>query len=1110
MSRKFPSHIEGLLKYVSRPEEKANEDLALAYFRKLYPDTFTRQSEAKRSDGYVPSHFVLELKGKTNDWLCGLFQGLAYKRELDFSLIVVAAKQILAVWQVNDLPEKAIQEVLSSKKAASTLGKDLARKYSTEKRSLYKKAIWKGGDELFGDLFSSQSDIVLTKLKSFEDTLRKSKKVRQKITPRNFITILKQMPQFFDPAQPIKAVRAFYSMVFGWNETSVLQISQRVDDQATLGGEKIENLIPSKRLLFKEFVENHAVQLGEGENNDDFFAHYDEALDAVDKNFRIGHGIFFTDLDLSKFVMWLVKQHLPDLGRNYLVIDPACGSGNLVTNWRSPLELRHKVVSEIEPELLFSVEQRMKGDSWHDGKFTVVPKVSENKGLNFLDKSAEDYLDILKKYLTEKGHKPDKPLAFLCNPPYRSDDDQTAKAIKYPIHSSIIALTDRDASSERYCCFLAQMKLICDAAKESGLPGDSVLLIFTKAAWLTKRPVFQKIRRKILESFEDIEGVIVNGKEFFDVKGKFPVAFTIWRYCGNKKKLDSERVVHVHDLTWLAKEQLNRIDWSNLEKVEKFCSEILLDRRAIKIPFGLDRKNIKVWSGETRYDFQREKRKDEKTDSHFRCGLPEGDPRHARKKTLGEANGSFIGFMDDLTPCRINKNPSGCPWFRLNNQFMDSRKTRCFSGPPDKYAYSAKDSETAKKLFIWFALGRTFATFNYPLWADALELWPINIPATLFNYVLKIVFSIGLAENECIETLFPADNPVKGAPEIMIFNPMAPTNPESFWSRHMDQLFSESKSTPDQLVRSVKNLYVVWRNIFHGRPEIIAPFKRPYFVNEGALKITSGIVQIKDYANEMDNRPLLEAYQNVQHLLKKTKEEFYTLLLKEEGLNYFGQPDEKPAPLFTPATKFEVILEKRLAVAGLIIYSLSNDPNFGRTKFAKLFYLADATQNIDLQTDYYREAAGPLDARALYNSKMGIEALGMQYDYFQVKKTSGRRVKYLPGEHLSDLVNRAASLLKEKVPEIHRITEICRKLDTDQCEIVATLYACWNDLLIEEKGAEDQDIVREFLQNWHHKKRRFLKDRLLKALGWMRRHNLIPNGRGKHTTLKQAVEDDAF
>lgn len=38
------------------------------------------------------------------------------------------------------------------------------------------------------------------------------------------------------------------------------------------------------------------------------------------------------------------------------------------------------------------------------------------------------YLDILRKYLKEKGQTPDKPLAFLCNPPYRSDDDQAAAA----------------------------------------------------------------------------------------------------------------------------------------------------------------------------------------------------------------------------------------------------------------------------------------------------------------------------------------------------------------------------------------------------------------------------------------------------------------------------------------------------------------------------------------------------------------------------------------------------------------------------------------------------------------------------------------------------------
>ncbi|MDL1870702.1 hypothetical protein FBR05_00690 [Deltaproteobacteria bacterium PRO3] len=1110
MSRKFPSHIEGLLKYVSRPEEKANEDLALAYFRKLYPDTFTRQSEAKRSDGYVPSHFVLELKGKTNDWLCGLFQGLAYKRELDFSLIVVAAKQFLAVWQVNDLPEEAIQEVLSSKKAASTLGKDLARKYSTEKKSLYKKAIWTGGDELFGDLFSSQSDIVFTKLKSFEDTLRKAKKVRQKITPRNFITILKQMPQFFDPAQPIKAVRAFYSMVFGWNETSVLQISQRVDDQATLGGEKIENLISSKRLLFKEFVENHAVQLGEGENNDDFFAHYDEALDAVDKNFRIGHGIFFTDLDLSKFVMWLVKQHLPDLGKNYLVIDPACGSGNLVTNWRSPLELRHKVVSEIEPELLFSVEQRMKGDAWHNGKFTVVPKVNENKGLNFLDKSADDYLEILKRYLIEKGHKPNKPLAFLCNPPYRSDDDQTAEAIKYNIHPSIVELTGNDASSERYCCFLAQMKQICKIAEESGLPGDSLLLVFTKAAWMTKRPIFQKLRGEVLASFKDIDGILINGKEFFDVKGKFPVAFTIWAYNTNREMLDPERNISLIDLTWVKKDQLANLSWTDIKALDDQCKTILSNPRSIRVGLGIERQTIREWVEQKMTDFKRDRRRNE-VGLTIVGGLPLGDPRMENKKAYGDSLGGKIGFMDDLTPCRINKESFNVPHFHLDVRFMRVRAYRCFSGHADNRSFAANSMEEAKKLFLWFSLGKTFAHCSYPLWVDALEIWTPIIPQRFSNEVLKYSFAIGFSENECVETIFPANNPVNGAPEIIVSNPMAPTSPESFWSKNMAQVFSESKSTPDKLVQSVENLYSVWKNNFHGRPEIIAPFKRPYFITKGALRVTAGIVQIKDYANETDDKALLGVYEDVQKLLKQTKEEFYNLLLDKNGLNYFGmQQPKKIVSLFTPSTKFEKILEKRLVVAGLIINSLSNDPNFGRTKFAKLFYLADATQNIDLRTDYYREAAGPLDARALYNSKMGIEALGMSYDYFQVKQTSGRRVKYLPGDHLPDLVERAKSLLNEKVPEINRITEICRKLDTDQCEIVATLYACWNDLLIEEKRAEDQDIIREFLQNWHHKKRRFPKDRLLKALGWMRRHNLIPNGRGKHTTAKQAVEDDAF
>lgn len=61
---------------------------AHAYFQKAFGSAF--KVDEGRSDGYVPGHFVLELKGDPADWNAALFQGLAYHRTLDFALIIVA------------------------------------------------------------------------------------------------------------------------------------------------------------------------------------------------------------------------------------------------------------------------------------------------------------------------------------------------------------------------------------------------------------------------------------------------------------------------------------------------------------------------------------------------------------------------------------------------------------------------------------------------------------------------------------------------------------------------------------------------------------------------------------------------------------------------------------------------------------------------------------------------------------------------------------------------------------------------------------------------------------------------------------------------------------
>ncbi len=650
--------------------------------------------------------------------------------------------------------------------------------------------------------------------------------------------------------------------------------------------------MPSKRRQFKDYVENRYLYLAADENRDDFFARYDEALDAVDKDFRRKHGIFFTDLDLSKFVLWLVKQHIPNLGKNYLVIDPACGSGNLVTNWKSPLELRHKVVSEIEPELLFAVDRRMQGDQWHDGKFTVVPKVSENKGLNFLDCSAEEYLEVLRTYLAEKGQKPDRPLAFLCNPPYKDDDNNLVYEQKgkerngkgYKVHDSVMNLTGTDAGDERYCCFLAQMKLICDAARSNGLPDNSLLLIFTKSAWLTRRAIFSDIRAHMLEAFDDVTGILVKGDEFFDVKGSWPVTFSLWRYKAKGERLVKDRSVPLYDLTWVRKKQLCEIPWDRPEEMEQACQQILSQSEQVEV--GIARTSIREWSGQKMLDFKRDRRKSEQNQKVV-GGLPLGDPRQSNKKAYGAVDGTFIGFMDELTPCRVKISTPDRPWFRLNPQFMDVKRNRCLSGPPTHFGFCAEDLEIAKKLFFWYALARTFLQDQYPMWIDADDMWEPTIPEKLEKIVFQTAFAISYAENECVQTRFPANNPVQGLPELVVNNPMTPLV-DTFWAKTMRPYCDDNPSeVVASLVAAVDKLYSDWKKLFKGQTELPLS-KRPYMLDDQGPRLGAGIPQIRAYAEEADNKTLLADWSVVAGLLSSAKTEFHGLVSSTSGLNYFG------------------------------------------------------------------------------------------------------------------------------------------------------------------------------------------------------------------------------
>ncbi len=285
---------------------------------------------------------------------------------------------------------------------------------------------------------------------------------------------------------------------------------------------------------------------------------------------------------------------------------------------------------------------------------------------------------------------------------------------------------------------------------------------------------------------------------------------------------------------------------------------------------------------------------------------------------------------------------------------------------------------------------------------------------------------------------------------------------------------------------------------FVHRREIPIGYNPPYFVDERGLTRHAGLVQIRDYARDQRDEQLLAALADAQTMLKAAKAEFHDVVAAPSGLNYFGRLPQSSRIEIPTSTNFQKVLARRVALAGLLVSELHGDPHFGRTKLAKLFYLADRKAGLHLQTDYAREAAGPLDQRALYNERFGIEAVAARHQVFRSEQ-KGRMVRYQRVADASAIDLFAREQLGEKADQVIGIVDACRNLSTDQAEIIATLHACWNDLILRQEPVTDDAVIAEFHGHWHPQKTRFSRTRLRKAIEWMRVHDLVPTGSGSPT-----------
>lgn len=175
-----------------------------------------------------------------------------------------------------------------------------------------------------------------------------------------------------------------------------------------------------------------------------------------------------------------------------------------------------------------------------------------------------------------------------------------------------------------------------------------------------------------------------------------------------------------------------------------------------------------------------------------------------------------------------------------------------------------------------------------------------------------------------------------------------------------------------------------------------------------------------------------------------------------------------------------------------------HERTLGLVKAEKIAHIVESKLGIDLGREPKRLAAGPADfphlKKVVHRAEHGFFAFRTE------ERTGGQGATFVAMNGLSKALRSFGEAFGEQAAQLDRIIEIFLPMDSEQAEIVATLYAVWNDLLACGATPTDNDIVDGFLA-WSPTKQRIARDRLVTALRWMREKELVPTGTGKRTEL---------
>lgn len=179
---------------------------------------------------------------------------------------------------------------------------------------------------------------------------------------------------------------------------------------------------------------------------------------------------------------------------------------------------------------------------------------------------------------------------------------------------------------------------------------------------------------------------------------------------------------------------------------------------------------------------------------------------------------------------------------------------------------------------------------------------------------------------------------------------------------------------------------------------------------------------------------------------------------------------------------------KRVVLAAEIANQLHSEPTFGHVKFQKLVFLCEYRCRMKLSERYCKQAAGPFDRKFMHS----IDNEFFRQQWFEVKQESNfNRFVYNPLPKIDNYKQYYNRYFSKDHSSIQSLLDLFRKEKTHFVEMVATLFACWDESLQRQEDTSEGSLISKFYM-WSKEKERFQRKELQSAIEWMEENEVVP------------------